>query len=130
MLANDLILDKKDGTDVTFRLQSTDKDGSRRIDIGSTLALPTTFVIKHSVSGKAPGLVVDRHLLQVNKTVESSTGVAACNANFTISIPRDVAVTTAVVHDVISHLVDFLTDLSSTGLATTANIDAILRGES
>jgi len=82
------------------------------------------------VSGKAPGLVTDRHLIQVNKTVAASVGVATVNANFTLSVPRDVAITSAIIHDVVSHLVDFLTDLTTTGLATTANIDAVLRGES
>lgn len=130
MLANDLTLDKKDGTDVLFRLVSSDATGSRRIDIGSTLALPSTVVIRHTVSGKEPALITDRHLVQVNKTVTASTGVATIVANFTLSVPRDVNVTNALVFDVVSHLVDFLTDLSSTGLATTANIEAILRGES
>lgn len=129
MLANDLTLDKADGTDVVFRLQSQLADGSRRIDVASTLALPTTLVIKHSVSGKAPN-VIDRHLIQVNKTVEASIGTATVLVNFTVTVPRDVSVTPTVIHDVISHLVDFLTDLTGTGLATTANIDAILRGES
>lgn len=130
MLANDLTLDKADGSDVIFRLVSSDSSGSRRIDIGSSLALPSTLVIRHTVSGKAPGLVTDRHLIQVNKTVAASVGVATVNANFTLSVPRDVAITSAIIHDVVSHLVDFLTDLTTTGLATTANIDAVLRGES
>lgn len=129
MLANDLILDKKDGSDVTFRLFSTSTDGSRRSDIASTLALPTILTIKHSQQGKSPN-VVDRHLVQLSKTLATAAGTTQVICNFTVTVPRDVAVSTANVHDVISHVVDFLTDLTSTGLATTANIDAILRGES
>lgn len=130
MLANDIVLDKADGTDVTFRLQSQLPDGSRRIDILSTLALPTTLVIKHSVSGKLPGVMTDRHLVQLNKTVASSTGVASMNANFTLTVPRDVEITPAIIHDMVSHVVDFLTDGTITGYATTTNVDALLRGES
>lgn len=129
MLTPDIVLDNKDGSDVTFRLVSSGTDGTRRIDIASTLALPATLTIKHSVTGKAPA-VVDRHLVQLNKTVESSVGSAVIICNFTITVPRDVAVTSAVVYNVISHLVDFLSDGSLTGLPTTANIDSILRGES
>lgn len=129
MLANDIALDKKDGTDVTFRLVSQGPDGTKRIDIASTLALPATLVIKHSVTGKPP-LLVDRHLIQLNKTVSASVGVATLNVNFTLTVPRDVAVTPTVIYDMITHLLDLLQDGAVTGLATTANIDSILRGES
>jgi hypothetical protein len=130
MLANDIVLDKTDGTDVTFRLVNSTSDGSRRIDIASTLALPATLVIKHSTSGKPPNLI-DRHLVQVNKTVATATGVAVVTGNLTFSVPRDVAVTSTIVHDVITHLIDLLTDGALiTGLAVTVNIDSLLRGES
>lgn len=129
MLANDLLLDNKDGSDVTYRLVQNLPDGTKRIDIASTLAIPSTLVIKHSVTGPAAKLV-DRHLVQVNKSVATATGTAIVNVNFTVNVPRDVAVTPALVHDTISNVVDFLLDLASTGLATTANIDAVLRGES
>lgn len=129
MLTNDLTLDKKDGTDVVYRLVSSSPDGSRRIDIASTLALPATLVVKHSVQGKEP-LLIDRHLIQLNKTVPASIGSATANVNFTLTVPRDVAITNTVVYDLISNLVDFLLDGASTGLATTANVDSVLRGES
>lgn len=130
MLASDLTLDKADGTDVVFRLVSQDSTGTRRIDVASTLALPTTLIIKHSVSGKAPGTIIDRHLVQVNKTVTASIGVASINVNLTLTVPRDIAITPTIIHDMVSHIVDFLTDGSATGLAATANVDALLRGES
>lgn len=129
MLASDITLDKADGTDVVFKLVSQGPDGTRRIDVASTLALPTTFMIKHSVSGKPPNLV-DRHLIQLNRTVTAAIGTVTVNANFTLTIPRDVAVTPTIIHDVVTHIVDFLTDGTATGLATSANIDAVLRGES
>lgn len=129
MLANDIVLDNKDGTDVTYRLVSQQADGTRRINVASTLALPDTLTLKHSVTGKVPS-VVDRHLVQVSKTVSTLTGSAPVIVNFTVTVPRDVAVTSAIVYDVITHMVDFLQDGSVTGLATNANIDALLRGES
>jgi len=129
MLANDLVLDNAGGADVTFRLVSQDGAGSRRIDIASTLALPSALVIKHSTTGKSPN-VVDRHLIQLNKTVPTALGSVTMNANFTLTIPRDAAVTSAIVHDVISNMLDFLSDGGLTGFASTANVDAVLRGES
>ena len=129
MLANDITLDKANGDDVVFRLVSQGPDGSKRIDVASSLALPNVLTIKHSVTGKAPN-VVDRHLVQVNKTVVTTTGSASINCNFTVTVPRDVALTPTLIHDAICHIVDFLTDGAATGLATSANIDAVLRGES
>ena len=129
MLASDLTLDKADGTDVVYRLVSTDSTGSRRIDIASTLALPATLVIKHSVSGKSPN-IVDRHLVQLNKTVATAVGTTTLNCNFTITVPRDVAITGTEVADVVSNLLDFLSDSALTGYSAHANLDALLRGES
>jgi hypothetical protein len=68
-------------------------------------------------------------LIQFNKTVSTSTGAAQANVNLTVSVPRDVAITPTIVKDLLTHLVDFLTDGAATGLATSVNIDAILRGE-
>lgn len=129
MLANDLTLDNASGTDVVFRLVSQSPDGSRRIDIGSTLALPSTLVIKHSVSGKIPN-VTDRHLIQLNKTVATALGSTSITVNFTLTVPRDVAVTPTEVKDVIANLLDFLTDSTLAGWSATTNVEAILRGES
>lgn len=129
MLANDITLDNKDGTDVVFRLVSQDKDGTRRIDVASTLALPAVLTIKHTQSGKAPN-VIDRHLVQLNKVVPSTLGTVSVNVNFTITVPRDVSVTPVMIHNAVSNVLDFLSDGVTTGMATTANVDAILRGES
>lgn len=130
MLANDITLDKADGTDVIFRLVRNDGTGTERLDVASTMALPTRLAIKHSTQGKLPGIVTDRHLVQVSKTVPTATGTAQVIGNFTLTVPRDVAVTNVILHDMVSHIVDFLTDQTQTGLAVTANVDALLRGES
>lgn len=129
MLANDLTLDKADGTDVVYRLTQNMPDGTRRIDIASTLALPATLVIKHSTTGKAPN-VVDRHLVQLNKTLATATGSVTLNANFTLTIPRDAVVTNLEVHNVIANMLDFLLDATLSTDTTFVNVDALLRGES
>jgi|SwirhirootsSR3_FD_contig_123_54177_length_2123_multi_4_in_2_out_0_2 hypothetical protein len=129
MLANDITLDAANGTDVVYRLVSNSVDGSRRIDIASTLALPAVLNIKHSVTGKPP-LLTDRHLIQISKTIPAAIGTATCVVNLTITVPRDAAVTSTVVHDVLANLIDLLLDGGLSTLATSANIDALLRGES
>lgn len=129
MLANDLTLDNANGTDVVYRLTSQGSDGSRRVDIASSLALPNVLQVKHSQSGKAPN-VIDRHLVSLTKTVAAASGTVAVVCNFTVTVPRDVAVTTTLVHDAVSNVLDFLSDSALTGFASTANVDAILRGES
>jgi hypothetical protein len=129
MLSNDLTLKNAGGTDVVYRLVSQDQAGTRRIDIASTQALPATIAIKHSVSGKPP-LLVDRHLVQLNKAIATATGTTTVNANFTLTVPRDVAVTQTHLRDIVSNLLDLLTDGTYTGTATTPTLDAILRGES
>lgn len=129
MLSSDLTLKSSAGTDVVYRLVSQDSTGTRRIDIASTLALPATLSIKHSVSGKIPN-VTDRHLIQLNKTIATTTGTTTLNANFTLTVPRDVAVTPTLLHDIVSNILDLLTDGTYTGTATTPTLDAILRGES
>jgi hypothetical protein len=129
MLSSDLTLKNAGGTDVVYRLISQDQAGTRRIDVASTLALPSILSIKHSVSGKVPN-VVDRHLIQLNKTIATATGSTVVNANFTLTVPRDVAVTPTILHDIVSNMLDLLTDGTYTGTATTPTLDAILRGES
>lgn len=129
MLANDLVLDNADGTDVTYRLVSQSNDGSRRIDIASTLATPSLLSIKHSSSGK-PGSIVDRHLIQLSKTLAATVGSVTPVVNFTLTVPRDAAVTSTVMHNMVSNLLDLIDDGLLTGFASTANVDAVLRGES
>jgi hypothetical protein len=129
VLSNDLVLKNAGGTDVTYRLVSQDQTGSRRIDIASSLALPATLVIKHSVSGKSPA-VVDRHLIQLNKAVATALGQTTVVANFTLTVPRETVVTPTILHDIVSNMLDLMTDGTYTGTATTPTLDAILRGES
>jgi hypothetical protein len=93
------------------------------------MALPSTLVIKHSTSGTPPN-VVDRHLVQLNKTIPTAVGTTTLTVNFTLTVPRDVAVTSALVYDAVSSLLDFLSDSALTGYSVHANLEALMRGES
>jgi hypothetical protein len=128
-LASDLVLDDVSGDDVTYRLVSNDSSGSRRIDLATNLQNPGLLVIKHSVSGKGTS-AVDRHLVQITRTMSSTPGPVTLTVNFTMSIPRAVEVTSTIVKDAVANLIDFLADGQITSLATTANLDALMRGES
>jgi hypothetical protein len=129
MLANDITLDKQDGTDVVYRLINQDQTGSRRIDITTNLSAPKLLTIRHSTNGKGSD-AVDRHLISISQVVAGSLAPRTLTLNFTVAVPRDVAVTSTMVKDAITNLIDFLADGSIASLATMNNVDAILRGES
>lgn len=124
-----LVFDDAAGDDVTFVLVKTNSDGTSRIDSSSTLSLPQLLNIKHSSTGKN-GDAIDRHLVQVIKTVPATPLNVQVVANFTLAVPRNVAVTNEMIYDTISVLLDFLMSGGFTTLATTTNVDALLRGES
>jgi hypothetical protein len=128
-LANDLVLDDVSGDDVTYRLASQDAGGSRRIDVATTLQNPGLLVIKHSTTGKGSAMV-DRHLVSISRTLATTTGPQTCTVNFTMAIPRAVEVTPTIVKDAVVNLVDLLVDGQITSVATTATLDALMRGES
>lgn len=84
----------------------------------STLQAPVNLVIGHQLTSAQDGS--DRHLVKISRTVVGTdlkprTVVISC----TVSVPRN-TVTRANVDDSIAELKEFL---------TTANVDALLRGE-
>lgn len=130
MAFNDTItLDDASGDDVSYVRTKTNSDGTTRIDVASTLSLPSLLNIKHSSTGNN-GNAVDRHLVQLSKAIATTVGSVQLVANFTLAVPRDIAVETADVYDVVANMCDFLMSGGLTTLASTTNIDALLRGES
>jgi hypothetical protein len=121
-------LDDASGDDITYVLVKQDGTGSVRLNSATTLALPENLSIKHSVSGKGSA-AVDRHLVQIVKTISASPEPVVLTVNFTLAVPRNSAVTSQIVYDAIAPLIDFLMSGGLTTLTTT-NIDGLLRGES
>lgn len=128
-LASNLTLDDASGDDVSFVLTKNLTDGSIRIDAASTLSIPYTMSIKHSVSGKGVD-AVDRHLIQFAKTVSATPVPVQVVANFTLAVARNSAVTLEVISDVVANMLDFIMSGGFTTLASTTNLEAVLRGES
>jgi len=127
---SDLVLDDASGDDVTYRLTGTSSNGSKRIDIATTLSEPAFLNINHAVSGKG-GDAVDRHLVQFQRTITDSSGTPrTLTVNFTCAVPRSSVITSQVVKDQINNLLDLLSDGALTTLASSNNIDSLLRGES
>lgn len=128
MFNSSLTLDDASGDDVTYALIGQDLSSSRRIDTATTAALPGLLQIKHSSQGNGGG-AIDRHLVQVIRTVDGTGGPKQVVVNFTIAVPRDPAATNAIVADAVSNLLDFI---ASGGIATltTDNLFSLLRGES
>nr|QXN75359.1 MAG: hypothetical protein [Grapevine-associated levi-like virus 7] len=130
LFTSDIVLDDVSGDDTTYRLVSSEANGSRRIDISSTLAAPATLAIKHSNS-RSGSVITDRHLVQLIRTFEDGAGVPyQVTTNFTLAVPRTGAITAAMVADEIQRLIDFLSSGGLTTMASTANIESLLRGES
>lgn len=130
MFTADLVLDDVSGDDSTYRLVSNHTDGTRRIDIATDLSEPAFLTIRHSQSGSG-NKVVDRHLVQFTRTFTDSLGATfVVTTNFTVAVPRTGAVTAADVADEVCRLLDFLSSGGVSTLASTANIESLLRGES
>lgn len=127
---SDITLDDASGDDVVYRLVSQDTQGTRRIDVATTLAAPAYLAMKHSTAGKS-GDMVDRHLVQFNRTLVDTNGVPrTLTVNLTLAVPRSSIITSQIVKDQVMNLLDLMSDGALTSLATSANIDSILRGES
>lgn len=127
-----LTLDDATGDAVEYALVGRDLNGSSRINTATTATEPSNFVIKHSKSGSGSNMV-DRHLVQVSKTLSDSAGVSrTAIVNFTMAVPRSSVITQAHVIDMVSNLIDFIANggFSDTGIAATTNLTALLRGES
>lgn len=129
-LTDDLVLDDVSGDDVTYRLTGRDAGGSRRIDIATTLTEPAFLSIKHSQSGKGAD-TIDRHLVQFTRTKADSNGIPrTLTVNLTIAVPRSSVITGTIVNDQIANLLDLMMSGALTTLASTSNIDSLMRGES
>lgn len=131
MFTETLTLDDASGDDVVYALiLNGANDGSKRIDTASTLSEPGVLQIKHSVSGSGPN-AIDRHLVQLSRTKISAGVPRTLTVNFTVAVPRDVAITNQLVFDAVSNLVDFISDgsFSSSGIGGTTNLVSLLRGE-
>jgi hypothetical protein len=127
--ANTLVLDAASGADVTYVRRSSDANGSSYIDQATTLVAPGILSIRHSLQGKGSD-AIDRHLVQLARTVVDANGRSVVlTVNFTVAVPRNTAVTPTIVKDAITNVLDFFTDGAIATLATSANIDALLRGE-
>lgn len=127
---SDIVLDDASGDDVTYRLTSSDANGTKRIDIATTLAAPAFLAIRHSQAGKGAD-TVDRHLVQFTRTLVDSNGLPrTLTVNLTIAVPRNAVITSQIVKDQIMNLLDLMSDGALTTLATSANIDSLLRNES
>lgn len=129
--AADIVVDDASGDDVTYRLRSSEANGTQRIDIATDLRNPALLTIRHSTTGK--GLdAVDRHLVSMTRALTNTNGnQVVLTLNFTLAVPRDSVVTNQIVYDQVANLLDFLSDGAlSAGLSDTDAITSLLRGES
>jgi hypothetical protein len=113
------------GSPLTYALTKRDNGGTERVDTASTLFTPNLLIVRHSVQGveKGGGIVTDRHLFSVVKTIRDANNVAYKGVfNLTAAIPRNAGFTQAELRAEIWRLTNFFSG--------STNIDAFLRGES
>lgn len=132
MLTSTLLLDDASGDEITYVLISQDATGTVRLNSASTNAEPQALSVKHSKSGSGIN-TVDRHLIQLSKTVLDANSVArTAIVNFTMAVPQATVITNAMVIDLVANLIDLISDggFSAAGMAGTVALTQLLRGES
>jgi hypothetical protein len=135
MLTPNLVLNTgltEDTAVSTFALQAYLPDGSRRMDVQSTLNEPRLLEIKHSTTGKGAS-IVDRHLISASLTQNNSLtpGPQKATVNLTLSVPRSAAFSPSLILGLLRSILDVCYDGESTFIdAEPAFITAIMRGES
>lgn len=126
-----LTLDDASGDATTYVLLSQDATGTRRLNSASTSAEPSALVIKHSSSGSGVN-AVDRHLVQFSITKLDANDIPRSGiVNFTLAVPRATVITSAMIIDLVSNLIDLIADggFSDTGIGGTVALTQLLRGE-
>jgi len=95
---------------------------SVRQNASAPVGLPEQFLISHQES-KRGGFALDRHSIRFNLSKTSSVGTSPVQASVycVIEVPRDSAITVAMIRDMRTQLVNFIT--------SNGNVDKILNGE-
>lgn len=118
MYPSTIVLKNAAAANVTFVRLTADNSKVDYADQAASLSLPNRLTIGHQMTSASNGS--DRHLIKIAKTVLDAesrpcTGIINC----TLSVPR-LGITRANVDDLIAGLKEFF---------STANVDALLRGE-
>lgn len=118
MYASPMTLKNAAAANVSFVKLTSDDKKSVWASTGGTLSTPNTLQIGHQMTTAPDGS--DRHLVKVAKTVlDAQSRPRTAVMNFTLSVPR-VGIARVDVDDIIAEIKEFL---------STANVDALLRGE-
>jgi len=106
----------------TYALTSIVDGSSIRQNASAPVGLPEQLLISHQESTRN-GVPLDRHLIRLNlaKSGNEHAGVKLIASVYvTIEVPRDTAVTVAMIRDMRTQLQNFWTN---------ANLDKVLNGE-
>lgn len=130
MLNQSITLKPVSETGVTFVeiISKQITDGKLRVD--TTVARPSTstLLIRHQNRGKGPSASMN-HTISRQVTVPDSNGVLqTLTGSLVLTVAESVAVTNAMVYDVVRQLIDLVASTSPVTL-DTALIDSILAGE-
>jgi len=130
-----LLLDGATGTESSFTHLKNLPDGAQYLDTATNLSEPKVLVLRNSQTTKVVNgvtVTTDRHLVQISWTKKTSAGSnRTLVLNFTMAVPQDSVITSAMILDSVGHLVDLLSDgaWSGSGFTTHANADALTIGK-
>lgn len=105
----------------TYALTSLVNGSSVRQNASAPVGLPEQLLISHQESSRG-GIPLDRHLIRFNLSKLGSNGQSVLTASvyLTVEVPRDSAITVAMIRDMRTQMTNFVTN---------GNLDKILNGE-
>lgn len=122
-LSSSIVLKNEAAVSRTFVPTIVLQSGCTRLDMATTLQLPTLLKISNSTSGSGDSLV-DRHLIQASRTELDANSIPFTTiVNLTLAVPRKSPNNTTT-YD----LVSFIKDLVDTGGVASGDLAAILQG--
>lgn len=121
MFTTDIVLAGESSSTRTYSLRSIEGGNSIRANALAPVGESELLTIKHSSSINKDGLAVERHLVRLDLQKVTSEGKPAnVSVYVVIEVPQDAVITAAIVKDMRTQMVNFL---------TLGNVDKLLNDE-
>jgi hypothetical protein len=120
MFTFDITLTGDSASTRTYSLKSVVEGNALRASAAAPLNAPETMTIKNGTSSRG-GIALDRHLVRFDLTKINAAGLPVqASVYLTIEVPRDSAITAAMIKDMRTQMTNFVTD---------ANVAKLLNSE-
>lgn len=120
MFAFDITLVGDSASTRTYSLKDVTNGNSIRSAATAPLNAPEVLTIKNQKSSRG-GIVLDRHLVRLDLTKINGSGAPVqASVYVTIEVPEDAVITAAIIKDMRTQMINFMSD---------ANVVKLLNGE-